>query len=79
MSRLLESGEAPRKEALSRNIFNKEDKYEVGNSRALSDGDVHGKGLNNGQVGSSDDIAARTAALMKNRYGKNNPYNIENA
>lgn len=79
MSRLLENSAQYREELLAKNVFNKEDTYNINNSRALSDGDEFGKGENNGSVGSATDIQTREELKAKNLYSKNNPYNIENA
>lgn len=79
MSRLLKSEEEFSKELLSKNKFTKGDRYNVAHSRALSDGDDFGKGLNGGNVGSATDITTRNGLLAKNMYTKSNPYNIKNA
>lgn len=78
MSRLLENSEEYRKKMLSSNVFNTNKDYNIGNSRALSDGDVHGKGETN-TIGSSDDIKARNENVVKNMYNKSKEYNISNA
>lgn len=79
MSRLLNSSESFRQTNKARNIYNQDDTYNVGNSRALSDGDERGRGELNGVVGTATDIFKRSEAESRNLYGKNNPYTIENA
>ena len=79
MSRLLEDSEQFRNTNKARNLYNQDDNYNIGNSRALSDGDERGRGELNGVVGTATDISKRNEAESRNLYGKNNPYSIENA
>ena len=79
MSRLLDNSEQFRNTNKARNLYNQDDTYNVGNSRALSDGDERGRGELNGVVGTATDITKRQESFAKNLYGRNNPYNIENA
>lgn len=79
MSRLLENSENFRIQNITRNIYDKEDTYNIGNSRALSDGDEFGKGLTAQGVGSATDIRKREELAAKSLYNKENPYNINNA
>lgn len=78
MSRLLENSEQYRNPLLAKNIFTGDDEYNVGNSRALSDGDEHGKGETN-TIGSATDIAKRNQLEAKNIYTKNKPYDALSA
>lgn len=79
MSRLLDNSKEFRDKLLAKNFHSKENEYQIGNTRALSDGDEKGKGEFNGSVGSSTDIQKRKELLAKNRFGKNNEYDISNA
>ena len=79
MSRLLENSPQYRDTHIARNIFDKNDNYNVAHPNALSDGDEWGKGLLNGQVGGLTDIKSKERMLVKNMYNQNNPYDIENA
>lgn len=79
MSRLLNNSENFRTSNIVRNIYDKEDNYNVSNTRAKSDGDEFGKGENNGSIGSVTDIAKRNELQTKNLYNKNNEYGIGNA
>ncbi|MFW6247192.1 MAG: hypothetical protein ACOC22_03420 [bacterium] len=74
MSRLLDNSEEFRQENMTRNKYKKDDFYEIGHEDVLSDGDEHGKGENNGQIGSSTDISKRNGLMVKNMYSKNNEY-----
>lgn len=75
MSRLLDMSEQFREQQTVKNKYDRDDNYEIGHKNALSDGDVFGKGENNGQVGSSDDIKMRNTLLVKNIFNKNKEYN----
>lgn len=79
MSRLLDNSVPFRKKNVAKNTYNENDTYELGNSRALSDGDEWGKGLKNDQVGSLTDIESRETSIARNIYDKNKPYNDINA
>lgn len=79
MSRLLENSEGFRTSNVARNIYDKEDNYNIGNSRAKSDGDDFGKGETSQGIGSATDISKRNEAATRNIYNKNKPYNISNA
>ena len=63
-----------RKKEVARNDFDKNDAYELGHADALSDGDEHGKGEKNGQVGGATDIKSRETAAAKNKYNTNRQY-----
>lgn len=78
MSRLLENQKEYRDTMLAKNIFTNEDNYNIGNSRALSDGDEHGKGQTS-TVGSATDILKRNQLQAKNLFNKNNPYDASKA
>jgi len=64
-----------RQEEIVRNIYSDVNEYNTSNPRALS---AIGKGENNGQVGSADDIKARTGLLAKNKYNPNHEYDAYN-
>lgn len=78
MSRLLKNSDQYRDPLIAKNVFSSNDEYNIGNSRALSDGDEFGKGETN-TIGSATDIAKRNELKAKNIYTKNNPYDIESA
>ncbi|MFW6219463.1 MAG: hypothetical protein ACOC33_01215 [bacterium] len=78
MSRLLENSEQYRDPLIAKNIYQNTDEYNAGNSRALSDSDVHGKGETN-TIGSSDDIQKRNQLISKNKYQAGKEYNISRA
>ncbi len=73
MSRLLDNSGQYRDPLIAKNEFTSNDEYNVGNSRALSDGDEHGKGETN-TIGSATDIAKRKQLEAKNIFTKNKPY-----
>lgn len=77
MSRLLDNSKPFRDQLLSKNTFGNNSEYNTSHANAQSDGDEHGKGEKNGQVGSATDIAKKNELLSKNLYGKNKPYNID--
>ena len=79
MSRLLKNGKEYRDKLISKNHFTQNDNYDIGHSRAQSDGDEHGKGEKDGSIGSATDIAKRGELMTKNIYTKNNEYDISNA
>ena len=79
MSRLLDNSEQFREPLISKNTFTSEDEYDSGNSRALADGDAHGKGEVNGIVGNIDDIRQRNILQAKNLYNRNREYDASNA
>lgn len=79
MSRLLENSKEYREQLLAKNFHSKENEYQIGNTRALSDGDEKGKGENNGSVGSATDIQKRNELIAKNRFSRNNEYDISKA
>lgn len=74
MSKLLEQGKEYRDKLISKNIYNKNDEYSASHNRALSDGDIFGRGEVNGVIGTSEDIKQRENLLAKNKYNKNNEY-----
>lgn len=78
MSRLLENSPQYRDILLSKNNFTNNDEYQIGHSRALSDGDEHGKGETE-TIGSATDIKKRAQLEAKNTYNQNDPYDITNA
>ena len=63
MSRLLDNGKEYRDEQLASNIYKEGKDYNSSHTRAKSDGDIHGKGENDGSIGSSDDIKTREKLL----------------
>ena len=63
-----------RKKEIARNDFDQNDAYELGHSKALSDGDEHGKGEVNGEVGGATDIKSRETAAAKNKYNQDRQY-----
>jgi len=75
MSRIEDNSVAFRKKTIAKNIYNNNNTYNVSNPNALSDGDNKGKGENNNQVGSADDIKKRDTLLVKNKFTKNKEYN----
>ena len=78
MSRLLDNSAQYRDPLISRNNFTSNDEYNIGHSRALSDGDEHGKGETN-TIGSATDIAKRNELAARNMYTANDPYDITKA
>lgn len=78
MSRLLENSDQYRDPLLAKNEFTDNDEYQVGHSRALSDGDEHGKGETD-TIGSATDIKKRQQLEAKNLYTLNDPYDITKA
>lgn len=78
MSRLLDNSDQYRDPLIAKNFFTNNDEYNIGNSRALSDGDEHGKGETN-TIGSITDITKRNQLEAKNLYTKNVPYDSSNA
>lgn len=60
---------------IARNAYDENDKYEVGHSNALSNGDEPGKGEVDGQVGGLTDIRTREKSMARNRYNRNREYN----
>ena len=73
MSRLLNNSNQYRDPLIAKNTFSNNDEYNVGNSKALSDGDEHGKGETT-TIGSATDIAKRAQLEAKNIYNRNKPY-----
>lgn len=78
MSRLLDNSDQYRDPLIAKNNFTNSDEYNVGHSRALSDGDEHGKGETN-TIGSVIDISKRQELEAKNKYTLNDPYDASNA
>lgn len=78
MSRLLENSDQYRDPLLAKNAFTNNDEYNIGNSRALSDGDDHGKGETD-TIGSATDIAKRNQLEAKNIFTQNDPYDASKA
>lgn len=78
MSRLLKNSDQYRDPLIAKNKFSSNDDYNIGNSRALSDGDEFGKGETT-TIGSATDIRKRQELSAKNIYSKNSPYDIESA
>jgi hypothetical protein len=79
MSRLETNSKAFRDKLLNKTLYTANKPYESGNSRALSDGDEHGKGENNGNIGGKTDVIIKNSLLSKNKYNTNKPYNLSNA
>ena len=79
MSRLLENSDEFRNREKARNEYTNNDEYLSGHPNALSDGDEKGKGQTDESVGGATDISKRNESAARNRYNKNNPYNINNA
>jgi len=80
MSRLEEISKEFREANLKFSTFSKSKEYDQTNSRALSDGDDHGKGELNKSIGSKTDIDKRKGALAKNKYSSGTgEYNSSNA
>src|SRR6056300_587911 len=67
-----------RNEALARNNYQGNKRYDSNHPNALSDGDELGKGENNGKIGSSSDISNRLDSMSRNKYGPDNGYGVEN-
>lgn len=79
-SRLLNSSKEIRDEMIARNKFYKPgDEYDSSHSRAKSDGDEHGKGENNGSIGSKTDIITRNKLLASNKYKSGDEYDSSKA
>jgi hypothetical protein len=64
---------------IARNEYQDGDQYYAGHPNALSDGDEKGKGETTQSIGGKTDINTRENAIAKNKYSRNNPYNIDNA
>ena len=79
MSRLEKSSEQFRNTLLNKDIYTSDKPYDSSNSRAKSDGDDHGKGENNGSVGSKTDVIQLNKLLVKNKFSSNKPYDASNA
>ena len=80
MSRLETMSKPYREAAIKKSIYTDAKQYKVSHSRALSDGDVHGKGELNNSVGSSDDIKQEKTLIAKNKYQSGSKeYNQSNA
>lgn len=79
MSRLEDISAQFRDQQVAKNPYNKNDEFDASHPNAISDGDNKGKGENNGQIGSADDIRLRHQQLVKNKYNKNNEYNDSTA
>lgn len=60
---------------IARNAYDENDKYEVGHSNALSNGDEKGKGLLNEEVGGLTDIKTRSKSMARNKFNRNREYN----
>ena len=75
MGNLLENSKQYRDKQIKSSIFNNSDAYAISHSRALSDGDIQGKGELDKSVGSSVDIEKRNTALSKSVYSNTKPYN----
>jgi hypothetical protein len=65
-----------RNRELVRNKYKATSEYRASHPNALSDGDELGKGENNGSIGSATDIRERNVAEARNRFTKNNQYDI---
>lgn len=74
ITKLEEIANEQRKIHLSRNDYNFKEEYGSTHPDAISDGDEKGKGENNGQIGSSEDIQARTSNIVKNTYQRDKGY-----
>ena len=61
-----------------RNLYHKNDFYQSGHTRALSDDETPewGKGESNGRVGGWTDIQTRETLKGKNEYNVNNQYGV---
>ena len=80
MSRLEGLSKPFRDTLLSKGVYTNGKPYEQSNSRAISDGDEHGKGDGgSGQVGSKTDIITKTKLIAKNKYSSGKPYDASNA
>jgi len=79
MSRLETISTEFREKNLAKNSYSNNDDYNTAHENALSDGDVKGKGENNGAIGSSVDIQSRAKALAKNKFSPNNQYDSASA
>lgn len=76
MSRLEESGKEYRESILPKNSkINPSNPYNISHTSAVSDGDNFGKNPDGSQI----DIDTRESLLPKNKFNKNNEYNISNA
>jgi len=80
MSRLEGLSKPFRDALLAKDIYVNDKPYVQSNSRAISDGDEHGKGDGgSGQVGSKTDIITKTKLIAKNKYQSGKPYDSSNA
>lgn len=79
MSRLETISKPFRDTLLSKDIFTDKKPYEQSHSRAVSNGDEHGKGDNGGSVGSKTDMIQKAKLVTKNKYNSNKPYDSSNA
>ncbi len=80
MSRLEGISKPFRDTLLSKDIYTNGKPYEQSNSRAISDGDEHGKGDNgSGSIGSRTDIIQKSKLISKNKYNNDKSYDSSNA
>jgi len=81
MSRLLDKHSPElRRTNMSRNSYNDNDEYQIGHSRAISDGDEWGKDEFNGSVGGLTDIKTRERLVAKTQpFNMNRPYDSSTA
>lgn len=79
MSRLETISKPFRESLIAKDIYADNKPYEQSNSRALSDGDEHGKGEKGGSIGSKSDMIQKTKLLAKNKFSSNKEYNSSNA
>lgn len=71
---LMEYSKSFRNREVVRNKYKSTDEYRASHPNAKSDGDEHGKGENNGEVGGKTDVSQRKTEEVRNRYTKNNQY-----
>jgi hypothetical protein len=63
-----------RTDNVNRNTYNKENQYGISHPNAISDGDEKGKGLVDGNAGSTTDILERKKLIATNTYNQFNAY-----
>ncbi len=78
MGKLLDFSEPFRRENISRSIYNANDRYQSGHTRAISDDKTPewGKGRVDDRVGGSIDIQKRQQLKTKNDYTFDNQYGV---
>lgn len=75
-NQLTQDAEEIRRRNMGMNRKSQHDEYDSQDPDALSDGDRLGRGRNNGQVGTSDDLQSRKSQTGGNKYGPGKEYKV---